>query len=37
MSEGKDIFRSITLLEKLMAGNNQYVALVNGNVYTKFV
>ena len=41
LSEDKDIInsgvRAITLFEKLMAGNNPEVDLVNGNVYTKFV
>ena len=36
LSEDKDIFRSIILFEKLMAGNNPDVDLVNDNVYTKF-
>ena len=33
LSENKDIFRSISLFKKLMAGNNPDV---NSNVYTKF-
>ena len=36
LSEDKDIFRSITLFDKLMAGNNPDVDLVNGNMYIKF-
>ena len=36
LSEDKDIFRSMTLFEKLMAGNNPDVDLINGNVHTKF-
>ena len=36
LSEGKDIFRGITLFEKLMAHNNPNVDLVSDNKFTKF-
>ena len=36
LSEDKDIFRGITLFEKLMVHNNSDVDLVSDNVYTKF-
>ena len=37
LSEDKYIFRGITLFEKLMAGNNPEIDLVNDNVYKKMV
>ena len=36
LSEDKDIFRSITLYEKLMSHNNPNIDLVSDNEYTKF-
>ena len=35
LSEDKDIFRGITLFEKLMSHNNEDIDLVNDNLYTK--
>ena len=36
LSEDGDIFWNIALFEKLMAGNNPDVDLLNDNLYTKF-
>ena len=35
LSEDKDIFRGITLFERLMSHDNLDIDLVNDNVYTK--